>query len=363
MALQSHHTWLWAPPAFNIAGLAFATGFAIDASGEKVAIIGQVPKSGTLDKFEFRLATVTQAPANGLKCSFQNVSATDGAPDGTPDEYRVVTTGLTSNAWVAPGLMTSDGTDGGVKRSVTQGDRIACVIEFESFSASDNLQIAAMSQASNSWPVAQNPYSAHFTASWALNTPQLVMILKYSDGTYELFHPSSLPMLTLNAQSLNSGSGTNEIALYFQVPFACKIGGVGYRADMDGDCDIVLYDSDGTTPLATASTDKDIRGTTGGNNGFARFPSDVTLSINTNYRLSMKPTTVTNITLYTFDVNAVAILGALEGGTAIHYSAKTAGVWGQTATRRPLIFPWITALDDGAGGAAATVGHVIGGAV
>jgi hypothetical protein len=349
-------TWLWTPQCFTSAGAAFGGGMIMDASAEKVALIGEVPKTGTLDKFEWRLGTVTQAPANGLRCSFQDVSATDGAPDGTQDQYRDVTSGITSNSWVAPGLMTSDGTDGGVKRSVTQGDIIACVVEFVSFSASDNVRVAQLDTDIHR-VVGQFPYSNHFTAAWAVGSPTSIMVLKYNDGTYASFHPTILPVLTFNNHTMNTGTTPDEIALLFQVPFSCKIGGAGFRVDADQDFDIILYDSDGTTPLATSSRDKDRRGSTAGINGFARFTSDVTLTINTDYRLAVKPTTASSIVLYSMDVSAAAILGAIEGGTSMSYSSRSdAGAWTPLTTRRPLIYPWLTALDDGAGGGGSNTG-------
>lgn len=137
----------------------------IDAAGEKVAIVFRAPKTGTLDRAEFKLDAVTQAPVSGLRVSFQDVGAADGNPDGTQDQFRTVPQGsISAGAWVVPGLMTSDGTDGGTKRSVTKGDLIAFVVEFDSFAAGDSLEVRCMGQGANFNTTGQ-PYVSHFTAS------------------------------------------------------------------------------------------------------------------------------------------------------------------------------------------------------
>ncbi|RJQ37448.1 MAG: hypothetical protein C4555_06340 [Dehalococcoidia bacterium] len=138
----------------------------IDASGERVAITFDAPLTGTLDSFEFRLGTVTQAPVNGLRCSFQDINSA-GNPDGIDDQFRVITTGLTSSTWVAPGLVTADGTDTGIKRSVTAGQRLAAVISFDNFVAGDALEISMVSTSTTNVEVVGRCFPALFTASWS----------------------------------------------------------------------------------------------------------------------------------------------------------------------------------------------------
>src|SRR5262245_35066085 len=172
------------PIRTNSNGLAFVTtNGLIDAAAEKDAFIFEAPKAGTLDMFEFSLGAVTQAPTNGLKCSFQDVSGSTGDPDGVIDQFRTVTGGLSAGAWVAPGLITSDGTDTGTKRAVAKGDLLACVIEFASFSAGDSLSLNTITASRDS--INQRPYPDYFTAAWAKFASAIpVMALKYSDGTY-----------------------------------------------------------------------------------------------------------------------------------------------------------------------------------
>ena len=84
---------VWVPP-WHVYGSGGTLGFStyqINAATEYVAAIIIVPKTGTLDKFEFRTgSSIPTFPANGLRCSFQDVDLSTGLPDGTADQFRVI---------------------------------------------------------------------------------------------------------------------------------------------------------------------------------------------------------------------------------------------------------------------------------
>lgn len=335
----------------NVSSGTVLNSFLLDASGEKVAFIFQVPKTGTLDKFELLLRTVTQAPANGLKFSFQDLNTTTtGNPDGTIDQYRVVTSGITSNAWLAPGLMTSDGTDTGTKRSVTRGDWLCCVVEFESFAASDSLNIGAWGHAASG--LASRYQVQHFTTSWSKSgTTHPILALKYDDGTYAHIGWWVQPVLTVASTQFNSGSTPDERGMIVRFPFPAKVSGYWIWADrlVNGrSYDVVLYDSDGSTALATDSTS----GYEQNGAQVGKFSSELTLSADTDYRLVMKPTSGNNVAIYEATVQDAAHFAAWPGGQNWHATERTdAGSWSQTTTRRPYMGLLVTAVDDGAGGA------------
>src|SRR5262245_57177800 len=74
------------------------TEVTLSASTDKFAMIGRAPKGVNLDqansrfgKVGFRTGAIGQWPTNGLKVSFQDVSATDGNPDGTIDQFCNIT--------------------------------------------------------------------------------------------------------------------------------------------------------------------------------------------------------------------------------------------------------------------------------
>jgi hypothetical protein len=369
MALQS----TFATYPLDLTGIAAmgaatqTTNFLIDASAEKVAFVIRVPKTGTLNSVGFLLGTVTQAPASGLKVSFQDVDTSTGNPDGTGDQFATVTSGLTSNSWVdvsSTGYMGAGGAGSGAKRSVTVGDRLAIVIEFASFAASDSLNIVA---AATGTSVTMNYqcYVDHFTASWAKSAAtNPIFSLKYDDGTYAVM-PEVLPITGFGTLSYNQNTvAQDEAGLIFQVPFSCKVSGCWYDADIDGTADFVLYDSDGSTSLGSFSVDNNVRNSTGNGAGFGYFTGgEKTLTVNTSYRLIFKPTSTTNVILKYFDVNSAALLDQMPGGQTCHFTSRVdAGSWSQTTTRRPLMGLLISALDDGvsaggSGGGIRLAGH------
>lgn len=323
----------------------------LNASTDKVAFVFQVPKTGTLDKAEFLWSAVANNPDNGMKVSFQDLDATTGFPDTTADQFRVVTGAPITAGWAVPGLITSDGTDGGVKRSVTKGDMLSFVIEFSSFVASDSISPAVWTGASNHESL--NCYVADastgtYTKS-ATGVP--LMVLKYDDGTYVAPYTgfTTFPVTALTLTSYNSGSTPDEYAVRFQMPFSCRVAGLWARVDPNDDLELVLYN--GTTAEKTISIDKDnVRATTPGY-VFGLFATQYTISANTTYRVAVKPTTTTNIQITRFTGTSASVLAAIPGGAEWYESTRTdAGAWSDTTTSQPMAGLIIDGIDIGSGG-------------
>lgn len=328
---------------------ASATSFLIDASGEKIAFMFQAPKTGTLNACGFRIGNSTQIPSSGVRVSFQNRDAATGFPDGTQDQYRVVT-GMSANTWVETGLITSDGTDGGGKRSVTQGDLLCIVWEFESFAASDVFRLAP-----NSGTAGQTfylyPSGALYTSSWGWVAKAASLALIYSDGSYVMPIPFNLPAATtITTTNVSSSTTPDEVALIFVPSVPMTVCGAWVNVDLDSNADVILYDSGGST-LASVSHDSDDRRATSRGTIAALFSSSVDLTAGATYRLAFKPTTTTNCALGYYDTNSTSVMGANDGGASWHWSQRTdAGSWSETDTRRPFIGLIVDKFSDGAGG-------------
>ena len=344
--------WIPLPPIYSVAAPTFniSSLLTIDASAEKAAFMFQVPKTGTLDKIEFRTGAVTFGGGSVLRASFQDIDLATGFPDGTQDQFRDVT-GVAANTWTVPGLMTSDGTDTGTKRSVTVGGLLAVVIEYATFTAGDTVTWAQHQVQSTTGILPAFPTPALFTAAWAMNTAGYPsMALKYNDGSYAYIVDPLSPILTFNTRTFNSTSTPDERGMIFQFAGPVAVGGAWFRADLDAAADLVLYDSDGSTALQTVSLDSDLRSGTAGLNQFVRF-ADTNLTASTNYRLILKPTSASSVSLYDYDVSAAAHLDVCAGGQNFHSTTRTdAGAWTQTTTNRPWMGLLVTKIDNGAGG-------------
>lgn len=318
----------------------------IDAAAEKFAVICQVPKTGTLDKFECRFANVTFGGSSVLRYSFQDVSLTTGDPDGTQDQFRDAT-GV-ANGWQVPGLITSDGTDGGVKRSVTEGDLLACVIEYQTFTAADTIDVINQITASQA-EFDNLPYGDLFTASWAKQvTLNPVLTLKYNDGTY-VSPNRCIPASSFSTIStFNTGAANDERGNLFQVPYPVRIIGMWARLAVGAtaDFEMILYNA-ASTALRTISVDANVVAATSGRTFFRRFSSKLELTPNVNYRAVIKPTTANNLSIYEFAFNSAAILSGYFGGGLWQATRRAdAGAWTDVTTDLALVGLVCDAFDD-----------------
>lgn len=339
----------WPPidnPAANGQAPTIAT-FALDASGEKLAYIVTIWKPGILHKVYFRTATV--ATGDTLKVSFQDVDLATGDPDGTPDQYRTIVVGSgDDNMALQTGILSSDGTDNGTKRTVAAGERLAIVFEFDSFVAG-NMLLTGRSAAPGPGSSGQI-YCSHFTAAWSKVATLPLVALEYSDGSYGPIPYVDPSVSGLAAEVFASDDTPDERGLIFQAPFAAKVLGFWANVDIDADADVVLYDSDGSTALETYRLDSNVRAVTHSLPYHVPITTERTLTKNTNYRLTLKPSSTSDVGLMVGNVPAAAVMDAYSGGQQCHYTARTdGGAWAETTTKRPFMGVILSALDDGTG--------------
>jgi hypothetical protein len=322
-------------------------GATMDASGEKWAIIFRVPRSGTLDLMEFQIGTVGNNPDNGLKVSFQDLDA-NGVPDGTPDQYRLLAGPFTSNTWITPGLMTADGTNGGTKRAVTAGQMLAFVCEFESFTAGDSYNPKFLDiDATFGGILGDNTRARFQSAAWTKLPGNGCCALKYATDGYVPIADDIFPILTLTTAQFGMDSANDEFALRFQLPASVQCDGAWLWGEIDADADVVIYDSNGTTVLGSASIDASARPGTGPSKHHARWPA-VTLQANTTYRVSLKATTIIEQTLlYNWTANSAGLMAAAHGGVEWYRSKRAdGGSWTDENTIRPFMGIHIIGLDS-----------------
>lgn len=308
-------------------------------SGEKVAFIVKIPKSGTLHKVGFLTGTVSNSQT--LKVSFQNIDPATGNADGTPDQYRTVASPAT-NTWTTTGILSDDGTDTGNKRSVSIGEYIAVVIEFDS--TIGNVLISSTYTGAGSRQ--RDGYVSRYASSaWTKYTNYVAnCLLEYSDGSYG--HAPWLSVIThTNPNYYNHVNSTpDEFGMRFQVPVPMTMAGIYVNARFDGDADIVLYDSpsnvlatvpgyDGTTSVDTV--DKDIAYDILSYWGQWMFSTPVNLEPNTTYRVSLKPTTTTAVYYFAIAVPTNAALAQFSS-TAFYKTYRTdGGSWTDVDTQAP----------------------------
>lgn len=341
MALQTFSYGAW--PA--LVPLTATASQGMTASGHKRGSIWRAGHSGNIHKLHFQMGTVTTGDT--LKVSLQDVSLTTGEPDNSIDQSgTVVVADGDDNAWKSVTL--------GADRTVTQGDLLACVFEFNSYVAG-NLNILRDSTAN----ITIVPHCvSDTTGSWAKQSNLPLLAVEYSDGnfyTQGMLSPGSSAIVSVASNT----AGADEYGSYFSFPFPVRVTGAGFFGAMEGDLDIVLYDSDGTSVLATASLDASVQSTsTAVRIRETFFPSSPTLAANTAYRVALKPTTTTAVSIHVVSLFSAAAGGQFPGGTAVQLTKRVdAGSWTQVDTQRCLIWLLLDQADDGAGGAGGLLVH------
>jgi hypothetical protein len=329
----------------NASGAPGSQSKQINADGEKVAFILRIAKGGTLNKVGFRIGTAPDV-SDDLKVSFQNVSG--GDPDEVIDEFRTITP--VANSWILTGIMSDDGTDVGVKRTVTKGDLLAVVIEFDSFTTGN---VLIESDNADEGPSAFAYVRQKFPpTTWSDFAFKPNVYLEYDDGS-AVYQKGTAVFNTFTTTVFNSSDTPDEIALHFTVPFKCRVTGAWGWFLLSNAADVVLYQ--GTTAQLTTSF---AAGETSAHIHMVEFPGTLTLNLATDYYIALKPG-ASDVSLYGITLPSVGYQDALIGGQNLYHAERTdAGAWSADTAARPYLGILIDQMDDGAAGGGGETSHV-----
>lgn len=324
---------------------AYRTTLQMTASGHKAAMVGRVsvPGGGTknLTKIHFRFGAVTKGGSTDIRVSVQAVNATDAFPDGS-----VIQSGLVGNANITANSA-ANATLGSV-HSTANGALLSIVWDYSTFTAADDIVIASM-QAGSATQALGIPYSALYTASWATTayaTP--LVVLEFDDGTFGSFAGAHGHLSGINSHAFNNTSNPDEYAIRVTPNAPIRACGLWILADMDGNCDFVMYSGSTAMTGGTISADKDNRFDGVARYLFLRFGTRLELSAGTDYYLAVKPTSATTVTVYSLDYAAAGHLQA-DVGTEIGYATRDgySGAFSDTDTRRLVAGLIFDGIDDG----------------
>lgn len=331
-----------------------------DAPAEKVFFSFYAPVSGTLDMFEFQMDASDCDPATTLKVSFQDLDSSN-LPDGTADQYRIITVG-SFGSWVDPGLMTSDGTDNGVKRTVTRGQKLACVIEFNTSDPTDVIYIGSIGAGDDRLRVGSGGAGYHDGGSWIRVSTYGACALRY-DGTIYYPMPEFIPANSLTASPVNTGTAPDEIGLEFSFQAPVRIGSASFclnTAVNGAGWDCVVYDETGAVKdTVSVKLFTDLLPTSGYIYSTVKFSQDIFVPANVPYRVTLKPTSASTINIMEMYLDnttlAFNVYGYLDTGSNqhswMHVERTDAGDFETTDTIIPLISINVTGSDMDAGGA------------
>jgi hypothetical protein len=300
----------------------------IDAASEKYAGIFQAPLTGNITKIYFMTSTVTTGATVDVR--LETVDATNGDPTGT-----LVATN--TNAAVVV-----DAADDNVKKTATltaaaavTAGSIYAVVVVNPAASFGNMVIASHQVSA----IAGNfPYSDLFTTIWTKSARYLAAAVEY-DTTAKYNIGTGLITQCANT-TITNATTPDEVGIIFQSPVPITLYGVRWFQSgaiaASGSTDIVLYDSDGSSVLRSATLDSDIGLRASSASVAVMFPTEVLLSAATNYRLVLKPTTANTINYLNCRVVANTDWALVDGGITMYRTERTdAGAWTQTDTQRP----------------------------
>jgi len=307
--------------------------FYIDASGEKSALLFAAAKTGTITGVTFRTGAVVYSQT--LKISLQGVDS-QGMPDGS-----IKASGSAYATQTSPASNTFYAVTFGSPASVTKNDPLSIVIEFDS--TTGGVWLGRMRLFSNY--TNNNVYSSLYTTSWGKQGYDVMAAgAIYDDSSYGC--GVSFPCYSTTQ---SNGYLGNEIGNYFKLPFPARVSGLCAHIDQDASTTALLYDSDGTTVLASGNTPQNFRSGTSAYRGFFPFTDTASLAADTWYRMTLRSDWGTNtITQQVFyDVSALSAFPL--GANCYHTEKPYGGAWSQDTTKRSAVALLVSGFDAGGG--------------
>lgn len=322
----------------------------INDAAHQIWLLVTAPRTGVLAGFEFSVgATSTVAGGSVVRFSFQSLDAFVNGPDGTIDQYRTRSSAaVDADTWLFTGLITDDGTDTGVPRSVVQGERLACVIDFDTFVAGDYFEIKCLETPGGG----TNPPDivSRETGEVLTVLPTMALVYDTADGgaayqfmsgCFPIWHPNYIQFQDLDG----------EHGMQFSFPAPMLLSGVTILAaelDQAGESIMYFYDTDGVTVLDTipvAYLDAQLRYYT------VRFSQDFPIAANEIYRIVLISPGSHPIYLFTFEVAHADLMNAVEGGPSFRYTKRDYGsvTWDDNELWRPWMALLIRGIDHQTG--------------
>lgn len=250
--------------------------YLISTTGKKAGCVFQIPKTGNITNIY--VSTLSGLTYGGVLNVGLFTVGEDGNPTTTP--YGGSTPGqfyMSGNAdqWVP--LATP--------AAVVQGDIVAIVCE----SIAVNTRIVVNLGFLGTNLATNFPYTFIYTGLWTRTGQIPCFAVKYDDGTYP--NMGGVAAGELVNETIGIDSIVNEIGMIVNMPVGVKINGVIYFGDTRNSYKMTLYDSDGTTILASTVNQVNVTGKITQGAVMSQFLSEITLIKNKDYFITLAPMT------------------------------------------------------------------------
>ena len=357
MTTQSFHSPLYWPelPSELVDGHN-QNSRSLDAVGEKAGMVYVAYEDMTIRNVGLRLASQNGTSPHSIEVRIETVG-TDGFPSGTlwndPTDTTKVSVTIDHAADDNVVKITSDFTADAV---ISRGDQFAVVSEVLTLGGGtpsvgfSRYQDVGLEQI-------RGTYSMEDLGSgWVQGNgaKPWIWFLKTSTGGFP-YLPDTYFHFSPKSTAVTSTGSVRRLGVKFSLPVPVTVRSAIVHGDFDGDGDVVLYDSNGTTELASASLDASqrVHAVTGGRSRVV-FDSDVTLSANTDYRLTFNASTTTSSSLYYLDADDATYLESTPGGTDWILTTHNGTSWTDDDTGYVTCQLGLVGFDDATGGGGAS---------
>jgi hypothetical protein len=342
--------------------------FTCDQSADAAEFIFQAPPDGsiTITQLGIRLATITGTTPT-YRISLQGVDAATGNPDGTikgggspaSKTFSPSSLGWSNNTWHWLTLDNSYAT--------SNGEYLAVVIDYSTGTV-DVSNNASFTLTNSAIPLGFPYVIANNNGSRSKQSLQPIFGYKTASAAY------GYPLDSAAATAVANNTGTaDEYGIKFSLPAAWgntyKIKGVRFHGAFNqtagGTTDFILYSGSDTTAANSTgavgettvqqqvSYDHDYRANLHGvHDIYFDEATLATLYHGATYRLMVRPTTTTNVTIHRFQMAAASDWDAWCGRQNVTQSTRldAAGNFTDDTTWRPAISPILADITEPAGG-------------
>jgi hypothetical protein len=288
----------------------------------------------------------TVTTGDDIRFSLQDLNTSTGDPDGTADQYRVksVVTG-DAGVHIASGILSHNGTDGGTKRTVTRGQKLACVLDFNSWVAGNmKLAIGVLDSGWTGYP------SVKEGTAWSEAKVVPNFALEYDTGGIVPV-AGCFPIEHFSSESIGTGTTPDEIGSKFSLPFPTTIIGCVCPGFDPGDIDIQIENAAKTVLAGPASYHFEPNDTDTGNEKTIYFDTPLEIAKDTTYYFVLKTTSATTGTVQTL-ILGTGYNAGFPGADWVFVERTDGGAWTEDANKKLMFSLICDSFEDGTGAAA-----------
>lgn len=217
---------------------------------------------------------------------------------------------------------------------------LAVVFEYQTFNTSDSFVLSSESFTAGVSPPVGLLLN---TGSWASQARQASVALECDDGTLA-YLTQSTPWSNASATSVTNAAAVRRAGMRFKVATTRSVDRIAWNVTLPNGVTgaLVLYDTDGSTVLASIDIDDDCS-VTAATLGYAEFCfTPVVLTAGSYYRFAFVPDTATAFTMgwtqYNLPQGLDASANLMDGfgmGQFAHWTQYDGAAWTESTIRRP----------------------------